>query len=435
MFLKILKKSINVNKIKYLPGEAILIPSDQPQTRFLKGVMEKVTTFEDSLFYDVSAWTLPLAYGVKTYELKQNPLAYMGSKLERIELDGGQLVGGRAKSAYLMKWNRYYSPKSLYTILEAGIRPRLTTEPFTVVVAGEEMNFDRGTIVIPVYQRDANSNISESDLYNMMRNIAKTNHVNIFASNSAATPSGPDLGGAFQGVLQKPTVALLSGDGTSSYGVGEIWHLLNFRMGIPVSLINAKNLNTWKLSKYNTVILADGSYGNLDSTDINALKDWIRNGGTLISTQSGSRWVVNKKIVNEKIKKGGNQSLDIPYDQVRRVTGGQRIGGAIFEVDLDNTHPVGYGYNKKTAVFRRGDTFFDLSKSSSANVARYTNNPLLSGYISEEKLMEIKNTASILAKRQGSGRVVLFADNPSFRAFWYGTNGLLLNAVFFGRSF
>ena len=132
-------------------------------------------------------------------------------------------------------------------------------------------------------------------------------------------------------------------------------------MGIPVSLINAKNLNTWKLSKYNTVILADGSYGNLDSTDINALKDWIRNGGTLISTQSGSRWVVNKKIVNEKIKKGGNQSLDIPYDQVRRVTGGQRIGGAIFEVDLDNTHPIGYGYKKKIAVFRRGETFFDLS--------------------------------------------------------------------------
>ena len=116
------------------------------------------------------------------------------------------------------------------------------------------------------------------------------------------------------------------------------------------------------------------------------------------------------------------------------VTGGQRIGGAIFEVELDNTHPIGYGYNKKAPVFRRGDTFFDLSKSSAANVARYTNTPLLSGYISEEKLMEIKDTASIIAKRQGSGHVVLFADNPSFRAFWYGSNGLLLNAVFFGQA-
>ena len=124
----------------------------------------------------------------------------MGSKLELIKLDGGKVIGGRAKSAYLMKWNRYYSPKSLYTIMEAGIRPRLTTQPFTAIIAGEEMNFDRGTIVIPVYQRDADANISESDLYNLMRSLAKTNHVRIFASNSASTPSGPDLGGAFQGV-------------------------------------------------------------------------------------------------------------------------------------------------------------------------------------------------------------------------------------------
>ena len=98
--------------MKYLPGEAIVIPTNQPQTRFLKGVMEKVTTFEDSLFYDVSAWTLPLAYGVKTFELKQNPVAYMGAQLEPVSLDGGDVIGGRAKSAYLMKWNRYYAPKA-----------------------------------------------------------------------------------------------------------------------------------------------------------------------------------------------------------------------------------------------------------------------------------------------------------------------------------
>ena len=330
----------------------------------------------------------------------------MGSKLEMIKLNGGQVVGGRAKSAYLMTWNRYYTPKSLYTILDAGIRPRLTTEPFSAVIGGEEIDFDRGTIVIPVYQRDADANISESDIYKMMTNLAKKDHVTIYAANTALTPNGPDLGGAYQAVLQKPKVALFSGNGTSSYGVGEIWHLLNYRMGIPVSLINAENLNTG-----------------------------IKNGGTLISIQSGSKWVVNKKIVNEKIKAPLKQALDIPYDQVSMVTGGQRIGGAIFEVELDNTHPIGYGYNKKAPLFRRGDTFFDLSSSSAANVARYTNNPILRGYISEEKLIEIKNTASIIAKRQGSGHIVLFADNPSFRAFWYGSNGLLLNAVFFGRSF
>jgi len=430
-----LKKSMTVKQTKFNPGEAVIIPSNQPQTRFLKGIMERMTTFEDSLFYDVSAWTLPLAYGVESYELKQNPNAYIGTQLGLVDLDGGMLTGGKAKSAYLMKWDRYYAPKSLYSIMDLGIRPRLTTQAFSAVVDGKEVQFDRGTIVIPVYQRDADATITQDKIHKMMIHLAKMDHVNIYASNTASTPSGPDLGGAYQGVLQKPKVAILSGDGTSSYGVGEVWHLLNFRMGIPVSLLNAKQLSARKLSKYNTIIVPDGFYSNLDSTDIKTLKDWVLNGGTLIATQTGSRWVVNKKILNEKLKKGGMDTLDIPYEQAPMVTGAQRIGGSIFEVSLDNTHPIAYGYNKKTPMFRRGDTFFELSTSTAANVGRYTKNPLLSGYISEEKLKEIQNSASIIARRQGGGHVILFADNPSFRAFWYGSNGLLLNAVFFGQAF
>ena len=134
-------------------------------------------------------------------------------------------------------------------------------------------------------------------------------------------------------------------------------------------------------------------------------------------------------------KKTENLKLDIAYDQVRTVNGAQRIGGAIFEVELDNTHPIAYGYNKNVSLFRRGTHFFELSEGPSANVGRYSNDPLVSGYISEEKEAEMKNTASIIARRQGLGHVVLFADNPSFRAFWYGTDGLLLNAIFFGQSF
>jgi len=235
-----LKKSMTVKQTKFNPGEAVIIPSNQPQTRFLKGIMERMTTFEDSLFYDVSAWTLPLAYGVESYELKQNPNAYIGTQLGMVELDGGMLTGGKAKSAYLMKWDRYYAPKSLYSIMDLGIRPRLTTQAFSAVVDGKEVQFDRGTIVIPAYQRDADATITQEKIHKMMIHLAKMDHVNIYASNTASTPSGPDLGGAYQGVLQKPKVAIFSGDGTSSYGVGEVWHLLNFRMGIPVSLLNAK---------------------------------------------------------------------------------------------------------------------------------------------------------------------------------------------------
>ena len=430
-----LKRSISIREGKFNKGEAVIIPTKQPQTRFINGIMEKVTMFTDSLFYDVSAWTLPLAYGVESYQLKQGPDSYLGNELPLVELDGGSVMGGKAQSAYLMKWNRYYNARALYKILDAGVLPRLTTEPFSANVNGKNMSFDRGTIVIPVSQRDANSTLTEDDIHNLMNDIALENHVNIYATNSASTPTGPDLGGAFQGLLKKPKVAILSGRGTSSYGVGEVWHLLNHRMHIPASLVDANNLTQRKLSYYNTLILADGNYTMLDSTDIQSIKDWNKEGGTLITTGSASRWAVNKKITTEKIKKNKQINLDIAYSRVRNTTGAQRIGGAIFNIRLDNTHPIGYGYKKAVPVFRRGDTFFELSKSPSANVARYTNNPLLSGYISEERLNDMKGTASIIAKRQGRGHIILFGDNPSFRAFWYGTNGLLLNAVFFGHAF
>jgi hypothetical protein len=302
-------------------------------------------------------------------------------------------------------------------------------------VAGKTMQFKRGTIVIPVNQRDADATITAAEIHQLMNKLAAEDHVEIYATNSASTPSGPDLGGAYQGVLKKPKIALLSGQGTSSYGAGEIWHLIDNRMNIPVSLLNADNLNRNKLSKYNTIIFPDGYYSDLDSMDVKHLKAWISTGGTLISVQSGSRWIVDNNVLNEELVENEKPTLDIPYDQVSFVTGAQRIGGSIFNITVDNTHPVGYGYGKTHPVFRRGTTFFKLSESTAANVGRYTNSPLLSGYIAEEKLAEIKNTASIIAKKQGRGHVILFADNPAFRAFWYGTNGLLLNAVFFGHMF
>ena len=430
-----LKKPITVKGKRFNKGEAVIIPTNQPQTRFIAGVMEKVTAFEDSLFYDVSAWTLPLAFGVDYYEVKQKPDAFLGAKLKAMNLDGGELVGGKATSAYLMPWNRYFNPKSLYSILDRGILPRITTAPFSAEVAGKSMQFKRGTIVIPVVQRDADARITAAELHRLMEKLVSEDHVQIYATNSSSTPSGPDLGGAFQGVLKKPHVALLSGAGTSAYGSGEIWHLIDNRMNIPVSRLNAENLNRNKLSKYNTIIFPDGNYSKLDSTDVNHLKEWVSSGGTLISVQSGSKWIVDNNVIDEELVENQKLALDIPYDQVRLVAGAQRIGGAIFNINIDNTHPLGYGYRNKHPVFRRGYTFFKLSESAAANVGRYTNKPLLSGYVSEEKLAGIKDTASIIAKKQGSGHVVMFADNPAFRAFWYGTNGLLLNAIFFGHIF
>ena len=113
--------------------------------------------------------------------------------------------------------------------------------------------------------------------------------------------------------------------------------------------------------------------------------------------------------------------------------GAQVIGGAIFEANVDRSHPINFGYkNDKIALFRNTTLFMKADKKSYNNPIQYTNNPLLSGYISKENAKAIKNTVPFKVQRMGRGRVVVFTDNTNFRAFWYGTNKLLMNAIFFG---
>ena len=439
-------------------GEAAVIPMNQPQTRLIKASMERVTTFTDSLFYDVSAWTLPLAMGVPSGELRRYSADMAGDEITAADFDGGRLIGGHGSYAYLMEWDRYFAPRALYRILDAGLRPRLARQPFSLATdglsgssgtggpggtsgtsttggpGGTERTFDRGTIIIPVAQRDAASTVTRDQVRSLIDRIVAEDHVIVHGVDTGLTPSGGDLGGPTSPVLVKPEIALLSGPGTRAYEVGETWHLLNERFGIPVSLVDADGFPDLDLDRYTTLVMAMGSY-DLDTEDVNRLRWWVREGGTLIAWKNAARWLIEKGLVDESLRSTQPDTIDIPYEQVSATRGAQRIGGAIFAAELDTTHPLTFGYGGVTPLFRNHEIFFEPSATPGATVARYASPPLLSGYISPKRHAELANTAALIARRQGDGAVVLFADNPNFRAFWYGTNGLFLNAVFFGGAF
>ena len=436
-------------------GEAVVIPLDQPQTRLIKAAMERVTTFEDSLFYDVSAWTLPLAMGVASGELRRYSNDLAGEEITTADFDGGRLIGGHGSYAYLMEWDRYYAPRALYRILDAGIRPRLARKPFTLATGGPggaggsgepggaggsggpggaERNFDRGTIIIPVVQRDAASTVTAEQVRALIDRVVAEDHVVVHRADTGLTPSGGDLGGPTSPVLVKPEIALLSGPGTRAYEVGETWHLLNERFGIPVSLVDADGFSDLDLDRYTTLVMVTGSY-NLDTEDVNRLKWWVREGGTLIAWKSAARWLIGNELIDERLRISPPDTTDLSYELVPSTRGAQRIGGAIFSAALDTTHPLAFGYDDRTALFRNHEIFFEPSGTPGATVVRYASSPLLSGYISPKRHGELAGTAALIARRMGDGAVILFADNPNFRAFWYGTNGLFLNAVFFGGAF
>ncbi len=429
-----LAESVEVNGRAFAPGEAVIVPSDQPQFRLLQSIMETRTEFDDNRFYDVSTWTKPLAFGVDVRPLLEDPEPYLGAPAENLDFDGGALVGGRSDYAYLMRWDSYFAPRALYRLQDAGVHTRVIQRPFTTLIDGERTRFERGTVLIPV-KHTAHDLDADGDVHVLIEQAVANDHVRVYAAASMMTIDGPDFGTRrFGSLLNKPEVAIITGSGSASSAVaGEVWHLLDHRFEMPVTLLDADRASASRLRRYNRLVLS--SRPRDVSTD--DIEQWVREGGVLIAIGAGARWVAGRDWAELEEKEFDVDELlkDTPWEDLADVRGAQRIGGSIFEAALDVTHPVAYGYGERVALFRTDNTFYEPAEAPGVTVATYTDNPLLSGYLSKELAEIVPGSAAIAAKRLGSGRIVLFMDNPNFRNFWYGTNGLFLNAVFFGDTF
>jgi len=229
--------------------------------------------------------------------------------------------------------------------------------------------------------------------------------------------------------LETPKIALLVGDGISSYDAGEMWHLFDTRYDITVTKLDTKNLGRADLSRYNTIIAPSG---RLDDGDAKKIKSWVQNGGTLIAYKSALNWLKSKEFAKIDFKKMSLVGKNISYEQRSNFRGAQVIGGAIFEAKTDRSHPINFGYkNDKISLFRNTTIFMKPDKNSYNNPIQYTERPIVSGYISKQNLDSIGSTVPLQIKGLGRGSVVAFTDNTNFRAFWYGTNKLLMNAIFF----
>jgi hypothetical protein len=426
-----LTREVTVEGQTFRPGEAWLIPAQQPQFRLLRSVMERQTSFADSLFYDVSAWTLPLAFDLDHAALRIDVAPLQGQSLTEVTLDGGALVGGRSDYAYLMTWDAWLAPRALYQLQAAGLKPRLMTDDFTALVAGQPRAFARGTVVIPVANRDGSRNEAVHDL---VARLVQETHVHLYAVESGLTPDGPELGSPRAVLLEQPRMALLTGPGTNANAAGEVWHLLSERFRLPVSLLETGSVASADLDRYSVLVMAGGGYGNVP---VERLKAWVQGGGHLLTLGSATDWAVAQKLLDLTAKPFAMDSLlqGLPYDQIGRTRDAQQIAGTIFEVQLDTSHPLAYGMPPTLAVFRDSDTFYAPDAQPGTTIARYGTTPRLAGYVSDERLRQAGGSAALVARRLGRGRLVAFMDNPTFRAFWLGTSELFLNAVFLSGAF
>ncbi|MEA5140389.1 M14 family metallopeptidase [Arcicella rigui] len=408
-------------------GEAYVVPLSQPQYRLVQGIFEKRTTFEDSLFYDISAWSMPHCFNVPYSEVKV-PIT-LGDKLTDNPFPKGKIIGNTTYG-YVFEWDGYFAPRTAYELQKKGYKLKVATEPFTGIFEGGTKNFSYGTVEVTF---GSNQQADFAALKTLLQSLAERDGIDFYALQTGLTPSGIDLGSSYFAPMRQPKILMLTGAGVNPNDAGEIWHLLDTRVNIPLTMSDITQVNRMNLEKYNTLILSSGEYATLNEDKI---KTWVRNGGTLIALTDAVEWASAKGLSPVKIKNIPNDTASFkPYALAERYKGAQQTSGAIFQVKLDPTHPIGYGYKDQTlSVFRDNNIYLEKVKDPYIAPLIYTNEPLVSGYITERNKKLMKNTPSVVATAFGGGKVIVMTDNPNFRAFWYGTNKLFLNAIFFGST-
>ena len=374
-----LKSDVSLNGKNYKKGYSYVVPKNQKNTRLINAMFEKRTTFQDSLFYDVSAWTFPLAFNL---DYTETTTANAGAEVKNlVHRTGG--VSSKSNYAYLFAWNEYYAPKLLNQVLKKGLRAKVSMKNFKA--NGTE--YEYGTIMVPA----KNQSLSVDEIYSFLNDVAQESHITIDPVSTGLN-DGIDLGSNNFRTLELPKVALVVGDGMTSYDAGEIWHLLDTRYDIVATKLDTKSFGRADLSRYNTIIMVN-SYSGLNEGNTNKLKSWIQDGGTLIAYRNALRWLNSKTLMKIDFKKSNITAKNISHEQRGNFRGAQVIGGAIFEAQLDRSHPINFGYkNDRLPMFRNTTLFIKPNKNSYDNPIQYTKNPLLSGYISKENLDSLSRT-------------------------------------------
>ncbi|MBT8285039.1 MAG: zinc carboxypeptidase, partial [Flavobacteriaceae bacterium] len=422
-----------LHKVKVFQNgdKSFFVPTRQPQYRMVQTVFETYTQYRDSVFYDASAWSLANFYNIN-YKVASRET--QGAPVTAVDQLSTVTPVGRSEYAYLVDWDDYNTPAVLHHLQSEGLVVSSSFRSFSSTTNSGNKSFNYGTLLIPVKLQKKES----GEVFRILSAAQQKYQVPMYAVNTGYNLAGIDLGSRFVRPLRKPKAAMIIGEGVRSYEAGEIWHLLDTRVHMPITKIPIRNFKRVNLDKYNTLVMVSGSY-SFDDKGLEKIKEWVEKGNTLITIGTASKWAIDKKLVKESLVSEEKDSTALaerkPYVDAGENLGKESVGGIIVRTQLDLTHPLGFGYRKALLpVYKNNTVWLKPSKNEYSTVAQYTDNPLIDGFITDMNRDKfLKNSASLIVSPIGGGRVVMFADNPNFRGSWYGTNRLFLNALFLGN--
>lgn len=421
---------------RVIKAGSLIVPAEQPEYRFLRSLVERRKKFRESVFYDVSAWTLPLAFNLKQVGLKSPVRDNLTKARLRDRVTSSGMAFDGETVALFMDWRDDNAVKTLQQLLDRDVHVRVAMRPLSAETGDGSSDFGYGTISIPLQLAH---NRSKRRMIQQIVNRAARQGVRFKSVTSGLATSGIDLGSNNFPRVEAPSVAMLVGSGVSAYQAGAVWHQLDHRTGMPVSMIPTNRVGSTDFSRYNTVILVSGRY-ELSSNGRERLQRFVRDGGTLIGLSGGALKAESELLqlstASSSAQSGeeDEQQAMPKFSEARKLAALKLVSGAIFATQIDNTHPLMFGFDTdRLPVFRGSTNLLNRATPDVSNPARYLESPLLAGYASEANQKRIAGSSAVTVHNMGRGRVILIVDDPNFRAFWPATSRVFMNAIYFGR--
>ena len=489
------------------PAGAYVIDLNQPMKRLAKAQLEPVSELdpafvkaemerrernerrgknerkEDPEFYDVTAWSLPLAMGVEAYWTEDSSTVkgaqvqfstengLFASDSQPLAGIGGGVEGGRANTAYVIPYG---------TDAATRLAIRLLAEGFKVAVATRQLNaggrdWPAGTLVARTARNPAT-------LHDRIAVLAREAGAQVFAVNSAYSEQGDTgIGSESMASLKQPRVAVVWDEATSPTSYGAMWYGFEQGYGLKFTPVSIAAVKSADLSKFNVIVLPDGSTGGynglLGKEGIDKLKSWVQAGGVLVGAGGAAALFARKDVALTSSRLVGADEdspapaapAPAPAGQAAATSTAENkpsekraeaeikpeqkladksqekpkpkepiaVPGAAFRAKINREHFLSYGYDSDSmAVLMDGNSFFRPSKEGANVVTFNAAGPLVvAGFVWPDNTEELlRGTAYVIDEPTGGGHVILFAEDPTFRYLWRTTQQMLMNAILLAPS-
>ncbi|QCX02273.1 zinc carboxypeptidase [Aggregatimonas sangjinii] len=400
--------------------KSLVVSTDQPRGTLVKVLFEPKAKLSDSVTYDITAWSLPYAYGLDAVGTTTavNSSGFVPQSEASMTLD-------KDAYAYLTDWSSMNDARFLADLIHRKIRVRYAMKPFVL----DGQRYKRGSLIITRGDNSANK-----EFLDILGQVAKKHNKDLTATATGFVDDGKDFGSTYVQMVPDIKVAVLTGEPTSTLQFGEVWHFFEQQLHYPVSIIDSEYMNNIDFTGYDVLVLPSGwGYkGFFKESRLKDLKEWVSNGGKLIAMGGAIKGLTGEDGFGLKPKESEkDSSVNVQaYDETERDRIKEAITGAIFKTKVDTTHPLAFGYDDTYFSLKLGADAYDYLDSGSVVYLEEGHTSPISGFAGSEAQKKIAQTLVFGVERHGSGSVIYMVDNPLFRGFWENGKLFFANALF-----